>query len=244
MAWLGYRRRVSCSEGADLDEVMGEDAVSAPGSGTVDAGEFGAVPAVASFQVIDPSFGPCPPFDLVAECSPMFEFATGGTGLANPRDPHIPPTELVEVAFNGGIAIAAIGGHRARWCSDAADDPFDRWSQLRCVWRVSGLDSVVEDDAVGVVDDLGFVPELLRLAQPSFTYRAGIGVVQAHHTGGRVGHHPGQSAASLYHHPPSALQHRVEVVDRLGQPTSASPGGRSQRAAGIAQHRRSVTHCL
>jgi hypothetical protein len=39
----------SCGEGADLDEVVGEDAVSAPGSGSDDAGEFGAVPAVAAF---------------------------------------------------------------------------------------------------------------------------------------------------------------------------------------------------
>ena len=48
---------VSCGEGPDLDEVVSEDAVSAPGSGSADAGEFGAVPAVASFDVVDPSFG-------------------------------------------------------------------------------------------------------------------------------------------------------------------------------------------
>jgi hypothetical protein len=41
---------VSCCEGADLDEVVSEDAVSAPGSGSADAGEFGAVPAVAAFM--------------------------------------------------------------------------------------------------------------------------------------------------------------------------------------------------
>ena len=42
-------------EGADLDEVVGEDAVSAPGSRTLDAGQFGAVPAEASFEVVDSS---------------------------------------------------------------------------------------------------------------------------------------------------------------------------------------------
>jgi hypothetical protein len=46
----------SCGEGADLDEVVGEDAVSAPDSGAVDAGEFGAVPAEAAFEVVDPPF--------------------------------------------------------------------------------------------------------------------------------------------------------------------------------------------
>jgi hypothetical protein len=66
---------VSGCEGADLDEVVGEDAVSAPGSGSVEAGEFGAVPAVAAFDVVDPSFGPGAPFELLAEGSPVFELA-------------------------------------------------------------------------------------------------------------------------------------------------------------------------
>src|SRR5215207_6235619 len=48
---------VSWCKGTDLDQVVGENAVSAPGSGAADAGEFGAVPAVASFDVVDPSFG-------------------------------------------------------------------------------------------------------------------------------------------------------------------------------------------
>jgi hypothetical protein len=56
-----------CSEGADLDQVVGEYAMSVPGLGTRDAGEFGAVPAVASFEVADSSFGSGSPFDLVAE---------------------------------------------------------------------------------------------------------------------------------------------------------------------------------
>src|SRR3979490_485061 len=77
----------SCCEGADLDEVVGEDAVSAPGSGAVDAGEFGAVPAVASFDVVDPSFGSGPPFDFLAEGSPVFEFAAGRDGFGCSADP-------------------------------------------------------------------------------------------------------------------------------------------------------------
>jgi len=78
-------------EGADLDEVVGEDAVSAPGSGSGDAGEFGAVPAVASFEVVDSSFGSGSPFDLVAEGSPVFEFAARGAGLGCAWGlPHLP----------------------------------------------------------------------------------------------------------------------------------------------------------
>ena len=47
------RMWVSCGEGPDLDEVVSEDAVSAPGSGSADAGEFGAVPAVVAPWTLD-----------------------------------------------------------------------------------------------------------------------------------------------------------------------------------------------
>jgi hypothetical protein len=49
---------VSCSERADLDEVVGQDAVSAPGASAIDAGELGSVPAVAAFEVVDSAFLP------------------------------------------------------------------------------------------------------------------------------------------------------------------------------------------
>src|SRR3954453_16239689 len=100
MAWLGYRRRVSCSEGADLDEVVGEDAVSAPGSGSVDAGEFGAVPSVASFDVVDASFGSGPPFDFVAERSAVFELAARRGGFAFTGDRHAAHAEFGQIAFH------------------------------------------------------------------------------------------------------------------------------------------------
>jgi hypothetical protein len=79
----------SCREGADLDEVVGEYAVSAPGSGSVDAGEFGSVPPVASFDVVDSSG---PPFDLLAEGSVasikvVYESdLIIGTGVSQPSD--------------------------------------------------------------------------------------------------------------------------------------------------------------
>ena len=65
--------------------------------------------------------------------------------------------------------------------------------------RVADLDVVVEDDAVGVVDDLGFVAELDGLAQASLADRAGIDVMQADHPARRLGHHPGQAATGLGH---------------------------------------------
>lgn len=171
----------SCRDGADLDEVVGEDAVSAPGSGAVDAGEVGSVPAVASFEVVDPSFGSGAPFDLVAEGSAMFKFAAAGAGFACARDRHGNDAQSVQIAFDRRKAVAAIGGYCARWAPGSAGDPLDRRRELRCVWRVSDLDAVVEDDSVGVVDDLGFIAELDRFAQPSFADRTSVDIVQADH---------------------------------------------------------------
>lgn len=83
---------ILCGECSALDRVVGEDAVSAPGSGAGDGGEFGAVPAVAAFDVVDPAFGSGSPFDLVAEGSSVFELAARGAGfllraMATPRTP-------------------------------------------------------------------------------------------------------------------------------------------------------------
>ena len=214
---------MSCCEGADLDQVVGEDAVSAPGSGSVDAGEFGAVPAVASFDVVDPSFGSGAPFDLVAEGSSVFELAARGAGFARAWDRDAAHTELVQVAFDRCLAVAAVGGDRAWRAPGAAGDPFDRRGQLRGVGRVPDLDVVVEDDAVGVVDDLGFVAELDRLAEASFADRAGIDIVQADQPAGRFGHHPGQAATGLRDDAFGASHDGVQVVDRPAQPAFALP---------------------
>src|SRR5271169_4458739 len=117
---------VSWGEGADLDEVVSEDAVSAPGSGAVDAGQFGAVPAVASFEVVDPSFGSGAPFHLVAEGSSVFELAARGAGFTGSWDRDAAHAEPVQVVFDRGLAVTAVGGDRA-WCvPGAGSDPFDR----------------------------------------------------------------------------------------------------------------------
>ncbi len=77
---------ISCGQGADLEQVVGEDAVSASGWGAVDAGEFGAVPAVASLEVVDPSLGSSSPFDSVAEGSSVLKCAAGRARVAASRN--------------------------------------------------------------------------------------------------------------------------------------------------------------
>jgi hypothetical protein len=79
---------------------VGEDAVSAPGSGAVDAGEFGAVPAVASLEVVDSSFGSGSPFDFVAEGSSVLKCAAGRAWFAGSRNGHAAHAELAQVAFD------------------------------------------------------------------------------------------------------------------------------------------------
>src|SRR6185369_6323 len=123
------------------------------------------------------------------------------------------------------------------WTARAAGDPLDRRRQLRGVYRVSDLDRVVEDDAIGVVDDLRLVAELHGLAQPALADRAGVGIMQADQPGGRLGHHPGQPATGLRHHPLSALDHGVEVVDRLLQSAFTRAARAAERASGVAQYR-------
>jgi hypothetical protein len=68
---------------------------------------------------------------------------------------------VVQIGLDGGFAVAAVRGHRSWGTVGAVGDPFDRGCQLRGVWCVALLDRVVQDDAVGVVDDLGFVAELM-----------------------------------------------------------------------------------
>jgi hypothetical protein len=70
----------------------------------------------------------------------------------------------VQVAFDGCQAVAAVGGDCPWWAADAVGDPFNCRSQLCCIMGVSELDVMVEDDTVGVVNDLGLVAELDRLA--------------------------------------------------------------------------------
>ena len=125
---------------------MGKDAVSAPGSGALDAGEFGSVPAVASLEVVDASFGSGAPFDLVAEGAPVFELAAAGAGFARAGDRHTSHAEVMEVAFYRCLAVAAVGSYRAWHAPGATGDPFDRGRQLRCVSGVPDLDAVIEDD--------------------------------------------------------------------------------------------------
>lgn len=60
----------------DLDEVVGEDPVSAPDPGSVDAVKAAAVPSVAMLERADSAFGSGAPLDQSSERSLVFEFSS------------------------------------------------------------------------------------------------------------------------------------------------------------------------
>jgi hypothetical protein len=62
----------------------------------------------------------------------------------------------------------------------------DRRGQLRGICGVPDLDVVVEDDPVGVVDDLGLKLDSTRLAQTFFADRAAIDIAQAERSSLRI----------------------------------------------------------
>lgn len=78
-----------CVEGADLDQFVGEHAVSGPDPGAFETVDPAAVPAVAAFEVADPAFASGPPFDGAAERFSVFFGAPILRGFAFARDHHI-----------------------------------------------------------------------------------------------------------------------------------------------------------
>jgi hypothetical protein len=68
----------------------------------------------------------------------------------------------VQVTFDGGLAVAAIGGDRAGRAAGPAGDPLDGGRQLRPVRSSAVFDAVVQDGAVVVTGDLGLAAELDR----------------------------------------------------------------------------------
>src|SRR5882757_9510883 len=99
----------SAGQGPDLDQGVGEYPVPAPDRRSVPAVQAGAVPAVAAFEVADPAFAAGAPLDELAEAAAVLDglAGRGGGGLAGNRDrAH---ARGVQVSFDGGLAVAAVG---------------------------------------------------------------------------------------------------------------------------------------
>src|ERR1700746_1115287 len=99
--------RLSCGEGADLDQIVGQDPVSGPDPGAFGAVDAGAVPAVAAFEAADAAFGPGAPFDGASEGFSVFFGASGLRGSTSAWDHHGRHAEVVKLLVDLGFAIAA-----------------------------------------------------------------------------------------------------------------------------------------
>jgi hypothetical protein len=175
--WLG-RCRLG-GEDADLDQVVGQDAVAGPDSGSFGAVDAGAVPAVATLEGADAAFAPGAPFDCSSERGPVFGGSSGGAGVALAGDHDRTHSQIVQGVLDAFLAVATVGGHGGGRAPGACGDPYHGGHQLWRVGRIAPMHNVIDHDPVIVVDDQGFVPELDWPAQPAFGDRAGIGIVQA-----------------------------------------------------------------
>jgi hypothetical protein len=76
---------VSAGQGADLDQVVGQDPVSGPGPGSFGAVQAGAVPPVLALESADPAFASGPPLDGFPERGPAFGGLARRVGFALAR---------------------------------------------------------------------------------------------------------------------------------------------------------------
>src|SRR3954464_14330580 len=97
----------SAGEGADLDEVVGQDCLSGPDACSVEAVEAGRVPAVAAFEVADAALAAGAPLDDSAECRAVFEGLSGLAGAALARDDDGSDAE----GGPGGVGARLAGRH-------------------------------------------------------------------------------------------------------------------------------------
>ena len=100
----------------DLDGVVCEDAQAAPGLGAGQVIEAGAVEAVATLEVGDASLAAGAPLDQAAEAAAVLVLAAGLGGLALAGNHHGAHAEVGQFLVDLGLAVAPIGGDRAR-CS-------------------------------------------------------------------------------------------------------------------------------
>ena len=70
---------------------------------------------------------------------------------------HGPDGQVLQVTLDGWLALAAVGGDSAGHAAGAAGDPRDGRHQLRAIGGGAVFHAVIQDDAVVVVGDLGFV---------------------------------------------------------------------------------------
>src|SRR5206468_3980228 len=145
----------------------------APDRGALAPVEAGTVPAIAAFEAADASLAAGSPVHQPTEPGTVFDGPSGRRGGSLAGDGDGAYAERGQFAVDGCFAVAAVGGDRCACSPGAAADPLDRGGDLWGVRDGAGLDRVVQDDAVVVVDDLGLVAELVDLGVLQVRVRRG-----------------------------------------------------------------------
>lgn len=186
----------------------------------------------------DAAFAAGAPFDEPSKCWALLVLSAVGAGGAFAGDGDLRDAEVVQVALDAGLAVASVGGDGAGNSAGALVDTADRRLQLRSVGRVALFDVVIENDAVGVVDNLGLVAELDGSVDAALADRSGVRVVQADQTCRRVG------LAAIEPNTGWALTcagrwRRVSssLTARTSRPRPGAPADTLQRTARVADHR-------
>ncbi len=222
----------------DLDEVVGEDSVAAPGGGAVSSVNEAAVPAVAALEVADASSDPVR--HLISSRKPG-ECSTFWRAL-----PGCPLRGITTVVTPRSSSSGRPRPRRSpgrQWLLRDAAEPFgdaiDPGASCSASGGLPGLDLVVEHQPVFVVDNLGFVPNSTGLPSRPFTMGRASGSCRLTSRVAESILSPAIRRRVWRHHPAA----RMTIVDsslialrnrpRRRPVTRAAP-------AGVVQHRRSV----
>src|SRR5262245_18393811 len=105
---------LSGGQGADFDQVVGQDAVSAPGGDAVESVNVAACPAESVLDAADASFAAGAPLDQSPQGACVFLSLAGGGwfAIAWYRDGCHP--KVVQGLVDVGFDVAAVGGGGAR----------------------------------------------------------------------------------------------------------------------------------
>src|SRR5918994_4676389 len=115
MGGMVVRRARSAGQGADLDQVVGEDSVSDPDPGAFGGVDPGSVPSIAAFEGADPAFAAGPPFHVSPKRSSVFLGLPGLGWSASAGDDGVFDSEGVQGVVDGFLAVTAVGSH-GPWC--------------------------------------------------------------------------------------------------------------------------------
>ena len=208
--WCRALRSILGHQTGNLYKVVVEDPEAAPGSCAFDSIHPRSVPSEVALQAADPTFAPGPPLHEPSKGSSPFEGPPSSRRFTHCRQYDTADAKIFESSFDLVFHIATIRRHGAWHLAEPRRDPDDRRHKLGGVIRIAHLDVVVDDDAVGIVDELGLVAELDRLAEPALSDRTGIGVVQRDKALRAVGVAPERRCCSCE----AMISARVAVISR------------------------------